>query len=109
MGTITRKEEEMQVTVSGNASPKFALVVLDLPVYIDGSEEKTKHLWQQFLVAIEIAVQQTSGTIKYAENVLLLSLENGLSNLVTVLAATIAAKRPYRVLFFDEEPNWITS
>lgn len=76
---------------------------------IANDEERTKHLWTILLSDIANILGHYKGIESLNENVLLIPLDSGLTALAKVISRLDGEGSSYKVLFFDEEPNWITS
>lgn len=99
----------MLITTNENPNPKFALIIIEQRAFAPNEEINATRQWQQFLAKVHSEMPRDVNIQKLAENVFLIPLENGLSNLVKILAIPTQVSQPYKVLFFEKEPNWITS
>jgi hypothetical protein len=83
-------------------NPKFALVIADAPKSIYGNTT-----WINFSTKADTIAEKQKCLEKTAENVWLITLENGLLALGQIVEAADTAGCAIRVLFFADKPNWI--
>lgn len=82
------------------------LIVVEKPEEHD--REKFEY-WQKFLTESQRILKRATGIQRLAENVILISLERGLSMSTEVLHKAGDCHLKYQVLFFEQEPQWIRS
>lgn len=99
----------MLIKVQEQINMKFALFIVELPAFSPEKEETEKGLWREFLQKVKSVSDSNEEIEILGENVLWLHLNMKLSTLLKVCAVCREASHPYKVLFFDEEPTWVTS
>ena len=82
------------------------LIVVDKMRDATHLQEKS---WQSFSGRIESILQTAKGIERLSENVFLIPLDNGISPASLIFEAASRHELKYRVLFFEEEPEWVLS
>ena len=87
----------------------YALFVLCRPAK-DPKTEQESLLWEDFW--LNLGAHDAEHNIKeqrLAENIWLIPLKDGLPILGRLVKGAKTAGLPYRILYFDGEPNWVVS
>ena len=71
--------------------------------------EDTMRRWRELLSDISGLTRHNENAETLSETVLLIRLDRGLSSWVKVSSRLDREGTPYKVLFFDEEPKWVSS
>jgi hypothetical protein len=83
------------------------IFVIDVPKTFESP--LATHAWQQFLSGLDHITNSAPGILKLSDNVFQIPLENGLPAFVQYGEDCRAHQYSYRVLFFEENPAWVTS
>ncbi|HTB62025.1 MAG TPA: hypothetical protein VK737_00440 [Opitutales bacterium] len=67
------------------------------------------HRWHEFLNQARRVSETNAGIETIAENTFLISLENGMCPANQILNSAEQNDLKYRLLFFEEKPEWILS
>jgi len=82
------------------------LVVIEEPKR--NSEESESKEWQAYRTDVQKVEELHKNIERLSLNVFLISLEHGLPPLTAILAAA-NNRAKYRLLFFEEAPDWVCS
>jgi hypothetical protein len=82
------------------------LIVIEKPTT---DELETQQTWRNATRALYGKIHQLETVEILSENVLLISLANGLQTFESITRICTDWLLPYRVLFFEEAPSWIHS
>ncbi|KAF0220335.1 MAG: hypothetical protein FD174_1236 [Geobacteraceae bacterium] len=85
---------------------KFALIVIVKPITEKRAEIEK---WNNFVETLSQKVSSVEGIEMLSENVMQIPLENGLLLFAEVVRTCNLDSYQCKVLFFDEDPKWITS
>jgi len=83
------------------------IFVIDIPETSESMLEASA--WRSFLLSLDHITNSTLGILKLSDNVFQIPLENGLPAFAQYGEECRAHRHSYRVLFFEENPAWITS
>jgi hypothetical protein len=84
---------------------KFALAIAEKP--IRGTVQDPDKIWKEFLGNYRSHIRPTEDIQMIHENVWLIPLDTGMPFVGRLLDWTNMAGIPLRILFLDEEPDWI--
>jgi hypothetical protein len=84
---------------------KFALVIAERPKMATDEEERKK--WGDFLGSIRQNARPNKETTLINDNVWLIPLDSGMRFLAQFFDLAVGKDIPLRILFLDEEPNWL--
>ena len=86
-----------------------AIFVIDMPMPETSESVFEMDNWQRFLRSLDYITNSTPNILKLSDNAFQIPLENGLPAFVQYGEKCRAHQYSYRVLFFEENPAWITS
>ncbi len=84
-----------------------ALIVVEKPEQLIQIDERQR--WLGFEAQFRGIVHRYKGIDRLSENACLIPLKTALPALAEVLDAATSQKIPYRILFFEKDPDWVRS
>ncbi len=88
---------------------KYALLLIELPSSENIHEPEQQQRWQTFLNKISNSGTKIESVALHRQVLWQIPLESDLAFLSQCIAEATREKFGYRVLFLDEEPDWILS
>ena len=90
--------------------PKWVLLIVQKPGLDDRglvTDATEQDQWKAFQNLLAGCLKQSKEHERLTEGVALLSLAHGLRDFLSAVQAAEDRKFPYRILFFDDKPDWM--